>query len=59
MLCMYPIFSYSPRLRANCMTAMSVAVKAACAVWDSAVTARIKIAAAFIMLGKNLRKRMV
>ena len=38
---------------------MSVAVKAACAVWDSAVTARNRIAVAFIMVAEILREKMM
>ena len=56
---MYPIFRYSPRLKANCITEMSVAVKLACAVWNSAVTAKNRIAAAFITVAEILRKNMM
>ena len=38
---------------------MSVAVKAACAVWNSAVTARNRIAATFIMVAEILQKKMM
>ena len=48
-------------MKANCITAMSVAVKLACAVtvWNSAVTARDRIAATFIMVAEILRKKMM
>ena len=56
---MYPVFRYSPRLKANCITAISVAVKlAASTVWDSADAARNRIATAFIMMAEVLRKRI-
>ena len=57
---MYPVFRYSPRLKANCITAMSVAVKfAATTVWDSADTARNRIATAFIMLAEICENKWV